>query len=71
MLEYIFFNDAPRSTFIQYLVSQDIPYGEVDDSMMGKVVTVPEGLGEDVEEQMEARYDELMENSEELLAETA
>ena len=44
----------------------DIPYDEQNDSM-GMVVAVSEDLGEDVEELIEARYDELMENAEELL----
>ena len=66
MLEYIFFHDEPRKQFIQYLVKQDIPYEEQNDSM-GMVVAVSEELGEDIEEVIEARYDELMENAEELL----
>ena len=66
MLEYIFFHDEPRKQFIQYLVKQDIPYEEQNDSM-GMVVAVSEKLGEDIEEVIEARYDELMENAEELL----
>ena len=66
MLEYIFFHYEPRKQFIQYLVKQDIPYEEQNDSM-GMVVAVSEELGEDIEEVIEARYDELMENAEELL----
>jgi len=66
MLEYIFFHDEPRKQFIQCLVKQDIPYEEQNDSM-GMVVAVSEDLGEDIEEVIEAHYDELMENAEELL----
>lgn len=68
MLEYIFFHDEPRSQFIQYLAKQNIPYAEQDDSM-GMVVSVPEDMGEEIEQEVETRYDELMENAEELLAE--
>ena len=66
MLEYIFFHDEPHKQFKQCLVKMDIPYDEQNDSM-GMVVAVSEDLGEDVEELIEARYDELMENAEELL----
>ncbi|MEA1890961.1 MAG: hypothetical protein U9N50_14440 [Pseudomonadota bacterium] len=66
MLEYIFFHDEPRKQFIQYLLKQDIPYVEQDDSM-GMVVAVPENLGEVIEDAIESHYDKLMENAEELL----
>jgi hypothetical protein len=68
MLEYIFFHDEPRKQFIQYLLKQDIPYVEQDDSM-GMVVAVPEDLGEEIEELVESHYDKLMEDAEELLIE--
>ena len=68
MLEYIFFHDEPRKQFIQYLLKQDIPYVEQDDSM-GMVVAVPEDLGEEIEELAESHYDKLMEDAEELLIE--
>lgn len=68
MLEYIFFHDEPRRQFIQYLTKQDIPYAEHNDSM-GMVVSVPEDMGQKIEDEVETRYDELMENAEELLAE--
>ena len=68
MLEYIFFHDEPRRQFIQYLTKQDIPYAEHNDSM-GMVVSVPEYMGQKIEDEVETRYDELMENAEELLAE--
>jgi hypothetical protein len=70
MLEYIFFHDEPRKQFIQYLLKQDIPYVEQDDSM-GMVVAVPEDLGEEIEELVESHYDKLMEDAEELLIEAA
>lgn len=68
MLEYIFFHDEPRKQFIQYLAQRDVPYAEHDDSM-GMVVSVPEDMGEEIEQAVETRYDEVMENAEELLAE--
>ena len=68
MLEYIFFHDEPRKQFIQYLLKQDIPYVEQDDSM-GMVVAVPEDLGEEIEELAESHYDKIMEDAEELLIE--
>jgi hypothetical protein len=66
MLEYIFFHEKPRNQFLQYLAEQGIPYVEQNDSM-GMVVAVSEDLGEDIEELIEARYDKLMEDAEELL----
>jgi hypothetical protein len=68
MLEYIFFHDEPRKQFIQYLEQQDIPCAEHDDSM-GMLVSVPEDMGVEIEQAVETRYDEVMENAEELLAE--
>ena len=68
MLEYIFFDDEPRKQFIQYMESLDIPHVEQDDTM-GMIVAVPEDMGEDIEDQIEAHYDKLMEDAEEWLAE--
>ena len=68
MLEYIFFDDEPRKQFIQYMESLDIPHVEQDDTM-GMIVAVPEDMGEDIEDQIEAHYDKLMEDAEERLAE--
>ena len=66
MLEYIFFHDEQRKQFIHYLLKQDIPYVEQNDSM-GMVVAVPEDMGEETEELVESHYDKLMEDAEELL----
>jgi predicted hydrolase (HD superfamily) len=68
MLEYIFFHDEPRKQFLHYLESLDIPHVEQDD-IMGMIVAVPEDLGEEIEDQIEAHYDKLMEDAEERLAE--
>lgn len=68
MFEYIFFHDKPRQQFIQYLMQHEVPYTEQDDSM-GMIVAVPEDLDEKTEVDIETRYDELMENTEELLIE--
>ena len=48
--------------------SLDIPHVEQDDTM-GMIVAVPEDMGEDIEDQIEAHYDKLMEDAEERLAE--
>lgn len=45
-----------------------VTYTEQDDSM-GMVIAVPECLGEETEDEIESRYDELMEDAEELLIE--
>jgi len=68
MLEYIFFHDQPRQNFISYLVSHNIPYNEQDD-IMGMIIAVPEDMGDDIEDDIEAYYDKLMEDAEELLNE--
>ena len=68
MLEYIFFHDEPRKQFLQYIESLDIPHVEQDDTM-GMIVAIPEELGEDIEDEIEAHYDKLMEDAEERLAE--
>lgn len=68
MLEYIFFHNQPRQKFISYLVNHDIPYNEQDDTM-GMIIAVPEDMGDDIEDDIEACYDKLMEDAEELLIE--
>lgn len=68
MLEYIFFHDQPRQKFISYLVNHDIPYNKQDDTM-GMIIAVPEDMGSDIEDDIEAYYDKLMEDAEELLIE--
>ena len=68
MLEYIFFHDAPRKRFIQFLSAENIPYTEQDDNM-GLLISVPEDLGESIEDAIESQYDMLMEDAEELLIE--
>jgi len=68
MLEYIFFDDEPRKQFLQYLALLDIPHVEQDDTM-GMIVAVPEDMGEDIEDEIEAHYDKLMEDAEQLLIE--
>lgn len=68
MLEYIFFHDESRNQFIQYLAKHEIPCVEQDDTM-GMIVAVPEDMGDDIEYEIEAYYDKLMEDAEELLIE--
>ncbi len=68
MLDYIFFHDVTRTQFIQYLAQQDILYVEQSDSM-GMIVAVPEDLGDDLEDEIEVHYDNLMEDAEDLLIE--
>ena len=68
MLEYIFFHTAPKQQFIEYLSQHHIAYVEQDDAM-GMVVAVSEDLGDNIGDEIETRYDELMENAEELLIE--
>lgn len=68
MLEYIFFHDQPRQKFISYLVNHGISYNEQDDTM-GMIIAVPEDMGDDIEDEIEAYYDKLMEDAEELLIE--
>lgn len=63
MLEYIFFHDEPRKQFLQYIESLDIPHVAQDDTM-GMIVAIPEELGEDIEDEIEAHYDKLMEDAE-------
>ena len=68
MLEYIFFHDQPRQKIISYLVNHDIPYNKQNDTM-GMIIAVPEDMGDDIEDDIEAYYDKLMEDAEELLIE--
>ncbi len=67
MLEYIFFHKQPFDQFIHYLDKQTIPYSEKDDDM-GFVVAIPDDLTDPVYTQVDDLYEQLLSDSESLLA---
>jgi hypothetical protein len=68
MLEYIFFDQRLSQGFIDYLQELGL---EVEGALQddGWLVYVPENLDEETDEKIEARYEELLEMNEYLVAE--
>ncbi len=67
MIEYIFFEVPLRTRFVEYAESMGIPCTLQDDAM-GLVVAVPEEIGEEQEDALEACYDQLQEEQSQSLA---
>lgn len=69
MFEYIFFDTLLRDEFVAYTTNLGVNCTLRDDPM-GMVVAIPEDLGEELEETIEQRYDELeLKQSRQLLGE--
>jgi hypothetical protein len=67
MLEYIFFDERPWRRFIDYLKSLDLePQATSDDQ--GWLVALPEDLDDELDEKIEAFYDQMLEMNESLVA---
>jgi hypothetical protein len=58
--EYIFFDEALRDRFVQYLTAQSIACRSRPDAMEGWVVELPDESDDDVSQAIEARYEVLM-----------
>ena len=65
MLEYVFFDERPLGRFTEYLAQLDLLPQQQQEEGLFKVF-LPEDLDEMLLEQIEARYDELMEFSREI-----
>ena len=70
MLEYVFFDQRPHRKFIDYLRAKGLdPESEAKDeafAMESLEVRIPQGLGDDLEAEIEAFYDRMMEWGQEL-----
>jgi len=68
MLEYIFFDERPWQGFCEFLRAQGLqPLTSRGDE--GWLVALPEDLDDDLNERIEASYDELLDYNEALVAE--
>jgi hypothetical protein len=68
MLEYIFFDERPWRRFIDFLESLDLePESASGDE--GWLVALPEDLDDELDEKIEAFYDQMLEMNESLVAE--
>jgi hypothetical protein len=70
MLEYVFFDERPLTQFVDFLEDKGLQPQRGDDEGMFKVM-LPEDLEEELAEQIEDRYDELMEMSREIYEQEA
>lgn len=66
-IDYIFFDAALRDRFLTSTAQRGLTATTRDDPVGGFVVSLPDGLASDVEEQIEAEYDALMEEQRELV----
>jgi len=67
MMEYIFFDASLRDRFAEHANSLGVTCDLQDDNM-GWIVAVPEDLADDLEESLEAHYDELQKEQSELMS---
>lgn len=58
--EYIFFDEALRDRFVQFLAGRSLNCQTRDDTMEGFLVELSEELDEDVSDDIEAHYQALM-----------
>lgn len=66
MFEYIFFDSALRDKFVAYANELEVDCTLQDDPL-GMIVAIPEDIGEEHEEALEQRYDELETEQSELM----
>lgn len=68
MLEYIFFHQQSLEQFVMRLEQQSIPYQARDDNM-GLVVAIADDLPDAITDPLDAYYDKLLEDAENLSVE--
>lgn len=67
MNEYIFFDAGLRDRFVEYASGQGAEC-ELRDDTMGLVVAIPEDIGDELVDALEARYDELQDQQADLMS---
>lgn len=67
MNEYIFFDNRLRDKFVEHARTLGVECALRDDSM-GIIAAVPEDIGDDLADELEAHYDELQEEQSDLLS---
>ena len=68
MLEYMFFHNKLLEKYLAFLGSKGISYSQKNDEM-GIVVSIPEDLDEELEEEAYTYYDKLLSDQEKLMEE--
>ena len=71
MIEYIFFHKTPYTLFCEFLLKINIPYEESSEEtdVEALLVKIADDLDDEISEQIEAYYDELLELDEGLVEE--
>jgi hypothetical protein len=67
MLDYIFFHQPSLDQFVDYLKRHGIPY-EARDDEMGLVVAIPDDLPDETADPLDAYYEQLLDDAENLLS---
>lgn len=67
MLDYVFFDSIPRDKFIEYLIQKGIAYVASDGEGI-LMISIDEGLGDELSSNVETYYDEMMELGAEILS---
>lgn len=67
MNEYIFFDAGLRERFVEYASGRGMEC-ELRDDTMGLVVAIPEDIGDELMDALEARYDELQDQQADLMS---
>jgi hypothetical protein len=67
MLDYIFFHQPSLEQFVDYLRQRDIPHQARDDEM-GLVVAIPDDLPDEITDPLDAYYEQLLDEAENLLS---
>lgn len=67
MSDYIVFDASLRDRFLDFLAARGLRYGVRPDAMEGFVVSLADDLAEEVEEAVEAEYDTLMAEQQDLV----
>lgn len=67
MNDYILFDAHLRDRFLKFVTDHDLQYTVRPDRMEGYVVTLPDGLDEELEEAIEDAYEALMEEQQSLV----
>jgi len=70
MLEYVFFDERPLARFVSFLSDKGLQPQREDDEGMLKIM-LPEDLDEELAEEIEDQYDELMEMNREIYEQEA
>lgn len=65
MIDYIFFDAALRDRFVTYAKQRDVPCNATDDPM-GMVVEISEDITDELSDEIEAFYDTLEKEQEEI-----